>query len=56
MAGVTCMEATYPSCTMSWSKVFHASLTAYDLVMEVVKDTYFKPYILAAGTSLDVSS
>jgi len=47
--GVTCMEATYPSCTMSCSKAFRASLTAYDLTMEVVKDTYFKPYILAAG-------
>ena len=37
------METTYPSCTMSCSKVFRASLTDYDLVMEVVKDTYFKP-------------
>ena len=43
------MEATYPSCTMSCSKAFRAGLTAYDLAMEVVKDTYFKPYILAAG-------
>jgi len=40
--GVTCMEATYPSCTMSCSKALRASLTAYDLAMEVVKDTYFK--------------
>ena len=47
--GVTCMQATYPSCTMSRSKVFRASLTGYDLAMEVVKVTYFKPYILAAG-------
>jgi len=31
---VTCMEATYPSCTMSCSKAFRASLTAYDLKME----------------------
>jgi len=34
---------------MSCSKAFRASLTAYDLAMEVVKDAYFKPYILAAG-------
>jgi len=46
--GVTCMEATYPCCTMSCRKAFRASLTAYDLTMEVVKDTHFKPYILAA--------
>ena len=43
------METTYPNCTMSYSKAFRASLTDYDLVMEVVKDTYFKLYILAAG-------
>ena len=42
--GVTCMETTYPSSTMSCSKAFRASLTACDLAMEVVKDTYFKPY------------
>ena len=47
--GVTCMETTYPSCTMSCSKAFRASFTDSDLAMEVVKDTYFKPYILAAG-------
>jgi len=46
------MEATYPSCTMSCSKVFCASLMAYVLAMEVVKDTNFMPYILAAGISL----
>jgi len=45
--GVTCMEATYPSCTMSCSKAFRVSLTEYDLAMEFVKDTHFKPYILA---------
>ena len=41
--GVTCME----SFTMSCSKAFRASLTEYDLAMEFVKDTHFKPYILA---------
>ena len=45
--GVNCMEATYPSCTMSYSKAFRANLTEYDLAMEFVKDTHFKPYILA---------
>ena len=43
------MEATYPICTMSWIKTFRASLTVYDLAMEIVKDTYFKAYILAVG-------
>ena len=43
--GVTCMEATYPNGTMSCSEAFRASFTAYDLAMEGVKDTYFKPYI-----------
>ena len=31
---VTCVEATYLSCTMSCSKAFRASLTAYDLAIE----------------------
>jgi len=31
---VTCVEATHPSCTMSCSKAFRASLTAYDLAIE----------------------
>jgi len=43
------METTYPNFTMSDRKAFHASLTVYDLTMEVVKDTYFKMHILAAG-------
>ena len=45
---VTCMEATYPSCTMSCSKAFRAGLTDYDLTMEVMRDTHFKPPTFSA--------
>jgi len=54
--GVTCMEATYPSCTMSCSKLFRASLTAHDLAMEVVKDTTSSRTSSLQATSRDVSS
>ena len=33
------------------SEAFRASLTAYDRALDDVKDTYCKPYILAAGDS-----
>jgi len=47
--GVTHMVATYHSCTVYCSEAFRASLTTYDRAAEDVKDTYYKPYILAAG-------
>jgi len=46
--GITCLEATFMSCTLPCSQAFRASLAAYDRALEDVKDTYFKPYILAA--------
>jgi len=48
-AGVTHMQATFMSSTLPCSEAFHASLTAYDRAVEVMKDTFFKLYILAAG-------
>ena len=42
--GVTCMETTYPSYTMSDSQAFRASLTSYDLAMEVVPLFLFFAY------------
>jgi len=47
--GVTHMEATFIGCTLPCSEAFHASSTAYDREVEDVKDTYYKPYILAVG-------
>jgi len=45
--GVTCLEATFMSCTLPYSQALRASLAAYDRALEDVKDTYFKSYIFA---------
>jgi len=47
--GFTHMEATFVGCTLPCSEAFRASLTGYGRAVEDVKDTYHKPYILAAS-------